>query len=147
MEIEPQVGHETKVKQRIESDDSLNSILRACLPLLFEQTSVALNNLWSRLDWVHDGVLRQKDFQSVRGIDRIWEDLLDACDVDGDGSIGPAEFVAGFVLAALDKEMLVRINNLKNVTGLEVMKSVAIMINEHIMEEIEIVKTKMGWYL
>jgi len=154
MEVEQEYGPGKKLKQRFNTDPSLKLILSSLVGteertfsdgLLFPATLAALHTLWWRLDYVHNGVLRKEDFHLVRGIDVIWNDLLDACDTNGDGHISPPEFVAGFVLAALDKEMAVNISPADRVTGLQVMRSVAVMLNEHIVEEIEIVKRKMGW--
>ena len=145
-----------KIKQRVESDVALKHILLSIVGttpqnfrdgLLYDSTIESLRDLWSRLDYVHQGVLQQKDFESARGVDPIWVEILDACDFDCDGNITPLEFVAGFVMAALDKEISVSITALVNnkVTGLRIMMGVVAMINEQIMEEIRVVMRKMQW--
>lgn len=113
--------------------------------LLTEATRDALKALWTKLDFVKDGVLKQHHFESVRGIDPMWEDFLDTCDVDGDGNIRPMEFVAGFVFAALDQKVTWTLPQGAAVTGFDMMKGLGEMINAHVMAEIEILKKRMGW--
>lgn len=143
-----------KIKQRLEEDPSLKGILGAVVGsktnkfldgLLYVSTVQALNTLFTKFDFVKDGVLRQRDFSSARGIDPIWADLLDTCDFDGHGNITPVEFVAGFVAAAMDKKIGMRLPPSGTVTGFEVMQSLQTIINAHVMSEVQILKKRMGW--
>ena len=142
-----------KVQLRIDQDPSLKPILRCVVGtrankfrdgLITEDTAAELKTLWSRLDFVQDGVLKQINFQSVRGIDPMWDQLLDACDVDGDGSITPTEFLAGFVVEALTKPLTMPAGG-ATVSGFEVIKAVQVILNQHLLEEARIIKNKMGW--
>ena len=67
-----------KIKQRVESDVALKHILLSMVGtppqdfrdgLLYDSTIESLRDLWSRLDYVHQGVLHQRDFESARGVE------------------------------------------------------------------------------
>mmetsp|Transcript_33219 Transcript_33219/g.71866 ORF Transcript_33219/g.71866 Transcript_33219/m.71866 type:complete len:223 (+) Transcript_33219:388-1056(+) len=142
-----------KVQLRIDQDPSLKPILQCVVGtrankfrdgLIGEDTAAELKTLWSRLDFVQDGVLKQIHFQSVRGIDPMWEQLLDACDVDGDGSITPTEFLAGFVVEALNKPLTMPAGG-ATVSGFEVLKALQVVLNQHLVDEARVIKKKMGW--
>ena len=144
------------IKQRVNADIALKRILLSIIGnaernfqdgLLYDSTIKALHNLWNKMDYVHHGILQQRDFENARGVDPIWTEILQACDFNCDGNITPAEFVAGFVMAALDKELSVSIPALisSKVTGLRVMTNVVDMLNGQVMDEIFVVYHKMGW--
>mmetsp|Transcript_21945 Transcript_21945/g.47853 ORF Transcript_21945/g.47853 Transcript_21945/m.47853 type:complete len:222 (-) Transcript_21945:150-815(-) len=142
-----------KVQLRIDQDPSLKPILQCVVGtrankfrdgLIGEDTAAELKTLWSKLDFVQDGVLKQIHFQSVRGIDPMWEQLLDACDVDGDGSITPTEFLAGFVVEALNKPLTMPAGG-ATVSGFEVLKALQVVLNQHLVDEARVIKKKMGW--
>ena len=143
-----------KVERLVESDPTYKLLLTAVVGtkdknfedgLLFKSTLDEIHALWDRLDFVKAGVLKQTHFQTVRGIDPIWESFLDACDVDGDGNIRPIEFVAGFVSCAMEKYVVINMPLGGTVTGFEVMKSIMVLINQHVLEEVQAVKRTMGW--
>ena len=143
-----------KIQARCDSDPALKHTLDAVVGtkdkqfkdgMLYEPTITAITALWDRLDFVQMGTLKQIHFQSVRGVDPIWDEFLDNCDVDGDGDIRPAEFVAGFVFCALEKRVSMNLPPGTTVTGWEVVKSIMDLVNEHVMEEVMDVKRTMGW--
>lgn len=116
--------------------------------LLYDATISAMGILWKRLDYVHDGVLQEKDFVSARGVDPIWEALLESCDLDGDGNISQTEFCAGFVMAALNKPMALNGQTFpakSSITGMEVMKNLTKVLNDQVMDEVAVVNKKMGY--
>lgn len=113
--------------------------------MLYTLTIEQITALWDRLDFVHEGVLKQTHFQSVRGVDPIWNDFLETCDVDGDGNISKDEFLDGFVFGALEKRVTFNMAPGATVTGWEVVRSIMDLINEHVLEEVAIVKRTMGW--
>jgi len=119
-----------------------------CDGLLYDDTIASLATLWNRLDYVHNGVLQEKDFKSARGLDPIWSSLLSSCDINGDGNVSQTEFCVGFVLGALAKPMVVNGSatmKQPNVTGFDVMRDLVGVLNEHVMQEIAIVNKKMGY--
>lgn len=142
-----------KVQLRIDQDPFLKAILRCVVGthankfkdgLISEDVAAEMKKLWTKLDFVQDGVLKQIHFQSVRGIDPIWEQLLDACDVDGDGSITPTEFAAGFVLEALNKPLTMPAGG-ATVSGFDVFKALQAVLNQHLLTEVKLINDKMGW--
>mmetsp|Transcript_8743 Transcript_8743/g.13473 ORF Transcript_8743/g.13473 Transcript_8743/m.13473 type:complete len:159 (-) Transcript_8743:2308-2784(-) len=155
IEIETKLNDNNEIKQRVNDDIGVKRVLFSVVGttqrdfkdgLLYDSTIAALHALWYKMDYVHQGVLHQNDFQSARGVDPIWIEILDACDFDNDGNVTPAEFVAGFVMAALDKELSIPAKSAPAMTtGLQVMTNVVAILNAQIMEEIDVVKLKMGW--
>lgn len=143
-----------RLQLRIDHDPDLKKILTSVVGtvahkfndgLMYESTLEALREMWKKMDFVENSVLKQINFQSVRGVDPAWEQLLEACDVGGDGHITPSDFVAGFVFEALDKPLAVNFGPGTTVTGIDVMKSLQAVLNEHIMNEMENFKRNMGW--
>lgn len=143
-----------KIQARCDNDAALKHMLDAVVGtsekkfqdgMLYTPTIDQIVALWNRLDFVHEGVLKQTHFQSVRGVDPIWNDFLEFCDVDGDGTIREAEFVAGFVFQALEKRVSMNVPAGATVTGWQVIKSIMDLVNEHVLQEVADVKKTMGW--
>ena len=76
--------------------------------ILESRTLRNLSLAWSKLDYTKDGVLTPEDFSSACGVAPVWAQLLHLCDIDGDGAISEREFVAGFLLWAMGKEITIQ---------------------------------------
>lgn len=98
------------IKERMTPQQSelVRLINNRTLDLIGDTQFDLVQKLFNDLDTDHNGRLDANDFTDQYLLKdnlckRIWQDLSNRCDFDGDGSIDKGEFIAYFIIQALNK--------------------------------------------
>jgi hypothetical protein len=112
--------------------------------ILEDQTFELLRQAFQKLDRMSSGTLTRDDFDfATPGIKLLWGQLLAACDIEGNSVIAPHEFVEGFINLAINQTMS---GEVQMGSGWEILTQMQIVVNQHVLDQIALLRNEMNWW-